>query len=217
MRTNGGFRFDRATRGLILAGAALLLTAAGCPGSPAPPEPDLAANIHDLAVDDLAAPDLARGDALAGRFCAGTPVAGTCAQAFFDAVTACWTPSGNCTYSTASYGVYSTCWQSGARRIETGMQGGVIQVRWLQGATTCLAAADDYHNGDRVVTFTAGGRTLVFTARTNEIVCPDGTKATPAAPMYSWGNCAEWNILVNGAPPNCQYPPSCCTFDQACL
>lgn len=164
---------------------------AAAPDLVPPPRPDLA--MPDLDIPpDLSMPDIAK---IPGP-CAGTAAAGTCVDDFFARVAMCFPMSGDCTYSSMAYMVYSTCWASGSKRLEMGMLG-QIQGSWKNGASTCMV-------GNQVNTgwvYFANNQmiSLDFNAR---FTCPNGVTV-----QVMRGVCPALDTLLGlyGTPKDCMF------------
>lgn len=174
------------------------LLVAGCSNSLPPARdagpPDLRpAQRPDLAMPDmteppdLAMPDLAK---LPGP-CMGTPAADTCVDEFFARVTMCFPVSGACTYSMGANNVFSTCWASGSKRIESVAQG-QLQGNWSSGGNTCMI-------GSQVNTgwvYFANNKMMSVDA-SDRFTCPNGLSV-----KIPVGTCPALDaILGRGAPP----------------
>jgi hypothetical protein len=102
--------------------------------------------------------------------CVGSALGGTCVESFFDAVFACFAPTGACT-SDQSTNPYTFCWPDGNKIAPA--NGGKT---WTNGTTECVNqqyVATGSHVG--TYTFQRGGQTLVYESGTGKVTCPDGS------------------------------------------
>jgi hypothetical protein len=145
------------TYGLIIA----LVTIAGC------------RTRLDGAPDDAAALD----QSLVGSgLCAGTSLASTCVEAFFDALFACFDPTGPCTSDTANDLV---CWSDGNAIASLPVPG----ARKLAHGEALCADEQFVGTGSSIIglpsgiyTYRRDGQTLAYDNDSGEVTCPDGSR-----------------------------------------
>src|SRR6185436_3172804 len=127
-------------------------------------------------------------------------------QPFFDRVTKCWMPTGQCVDNMPTMTAVNACWASGAQFIAaldtmTMKAHGSWQTK--QGAV-CMTADVTPSGNDAVFIFTVGKQMLTFIESTGDVVCPDGTKVTIGP---NFGSCGALKDLINVPMQNCTEGP----------
>ena len=179
----------------------IILAVAGCGQTTTSSSPDggvdLAAARSDLATSpDLAPPPR---DFAGVHFCENTRVQGTCAELYFAAVAQCWMPTGTCIGQAMGMTGGTTCWQNGARFVNT-MVNTVPHGEWKQGAVTCMSGDAVLGMMDVVFTIHTTDGTLALDQATGAVTCPDNSKATIGA---DFGGCMALKDLINVPMTNC--------------